>query len=426
MNEGEPVSTSAAPSKGPSPRKTTKRKPKRKNPEEEKMLEKLMQTFKRDVVTKKGTCLVENCRSDQITWRPFNLKKHLRQMHTKEFSKLFTGEVDSEKSAEIELFNVVQDAVALVTVNGMPFSVLNASGMRGFINARIKALHLKGYHVSINRTNIVEEIEKVSKHIENAIKLEMSGKFICLMFDIATKATLSVLGINATYMVGWKVVCRSLGIVQINVRHNAVNLAAIIYEIVAKFGVSLDQVFVLVTDNARNVVNSATVLDLVANSRTNMENNGTNENNSDDIADCCLSDFEEDNDLIGEENDIELQNIMRSSGLLDEIADDIVRSNDSIVAVNHVNCGTHTLQLGVNDGISDSNIGPTMNKAKEICIALRSQVVMIEFRKIAEEKIVPPLPNDTRWNGEYIMVCLNQIQIKYFDVIIYVLFYHSK
>lgn len=59
-------------------------------------------------------------------------------MHNSKFKELFTEEADAEKSAEIELFNVVQDAVELVTVNGMPFSILNSSGMRGFIDARLE------------------------------------------------------------------------------------------------------------------------------------------------------------------------------------------------------------------------------------------------------------------------------------------------
>lgn len=404
-NDNESVLMDVVSQQNISPAKKAKRKPKKKNAEEEKTLERLLQTFQRDTVTKKGSCLIENCRSDQITWRPFNLKRHLKQMHTKEFTKLFVEEVDAEKTAEIELFNVVQDAVELVTVNGMPFSILSSSGMRGFIDARIKALRLNGYLVSINRTNIVEEIDKVSKHIENVIKVEMSRKLICLMFDIATKSTLSVIGINATYMIGWKIVCRSLGIVQVNVRHTAINLAAIIYDILAKFEVSLDRVFVVITDNAKNVVNSAAVLDLVASSRSDSDKN---DNTIDFNADEGLNDYDDD-DFIGEDNENELQNIMRSSELLNDIADDIVRSNDDVVLVNHVNCGTHTLQLAVNDATSDSNIGPIMNKAKEICIAMRSQIVMIEFRKIDQKKIVPPLSNDTRWNGVYIMVNEKQI-----------------
>lgn len=407
MNETSTQNSSVA--KRAKRAKPAKRKPKKKNPEEQKTLERLLQTFQRDVVTKKGNCLVPDCRSANLTWQPYNLKRHLKQMHTQKYNVLFPEEANSEKSAEIELFNAVQDAVELVTVNGMPFSMLSSSGMRGYIDARLKVLRSTGYHISINRSNIVVEIEKVSKHIENEIKAEMAGKLICLMFDIATKATLSVIGINATYMVGWKVVCRSLGIIQVDVRHNAINLAAIIYDVVSKFEVPLDHVFVVVTDNAKNVVNSATILDFIANSRANTNDECEDSNDEDAVADRWLNDEDDDDYLnsIGEENENEIENILRSTGLLNDIADDIIRRNEDIVLVNHINCGTHTLQLGVNDGINDSNIGQIMSKAREICISLRTQVVMIEFRKMTGKKILPPLPNDTRWNGDYIMVSIN-------------------
>lgn len=398
----------SAPKKNPiKPPKVTKpsgkRKPRKKTPEEEKTLQKLMQKFHRDTETKKGECMVENCRSNQISWRPFNLKRHLKQMHAKEFEQLFADEVDAEKAAEIELFNVVKDAVEMVTINGVPFNILSSSGMRGFIEARLKNLRTNGYKISINRSNIIEEIEKDSQYIENQIKLEMAGKYICLMVDVSTETTLSVLGVNAAYMVNWNVVCRSIGIIQINVRHNAINLAEMMYDILAKYEVPLDRVFAIISDNAKNVVNSATVLDLVANSRvTSTDRGNDDEDDSDDMDE--LHDVDE---SIGEENGEELRNILRSAGLmLNGAVGDLLRTNKDIVSINHVNCGTHTLQLGVNDGISDSDIGPIFEEAKEICTTMRTQVVMIEYRKIVGKKTIPPLDNATRWNSRYIMVCV--------------------
>lgn len=253
-----------------------------------KTLDKLMQKFHRDKTDlTKGNCMIKECRSNPITWRPSNLKRHLKQMHAKEYEKLFVDEVNEEKANKIELFNAVQDAVAMITVDGLPFAALDSPGLKGYISARLNALSRFGFKININRKSILDEVEKVSRVIENRISAEMAGRFVCIYFDICTKGTLSVLGVNATYDLDDETVCRSLGIYQINVRHNSVNLANMLYDILIKFSIQLNYVFAMVSDNAKNAVSTADVLDLVATSGCNLSEEGDNdvyfENDYDDV-----------------------------------------------------------------------------------------------------------------------------------------------
>lgn len=60
--------------------------------------------------------------------------------------------------------------------------------------------------------------------IKTRIKKEVNGKTISLMFGVCTIATLSTLGVSATYMAKEKVVCRSLDIIKIEKCHTAVYL----------------------------------------------------------------------------------------------------------------------------------------------------------------------------------------------------------
>lgn len=112
--------------------------------------------------------------------------------------------------------------------------------------------------------------------------------------------------------------------------------------------------------------------------------------------------------FLGEENEAEFQNIANNvhkfDQLLDDLNQEIIRSSDKIAIINHINCGTHTLQLAVNNAIKDSNIDIILNEAKEICNDMRSQVAMIEYRKLNGNKKLPPMENATRWNSRYIMV----------------------
>lgn len=207
---------------------------------------------------------------------------------------------------------------------------------------------------------------------------------------------------NASYDVNDETVCRSLGINQINLRHNAVNLALIVYDILRKFNVLLNYVFAMISDNAKNAVSTADVLDFVASSNVDSNIDSIEETHDD-----TYSQSDED-ELLGDENDIEMKKIMdnahRFDELLDDMSQDIVRTNDKMVHINHINCGTHTLQLAVNDAIKDSNIEDIWSKARQICIDMRTQIVMIEYRKLLGNKKLPPMDNATRWNSRFVMV----------------------
>lgn len=399
--DGDPVSEqhkektakNSEPKKRVVPPKKVQQKPRQRNAEQQKTFDKLLTKFSRDTDSNKAKCLIKDCNSS-VSWRPSNLKRHLKLMHSTHYEKLFVEEVNAEKAARIELFNVIQDAVELVTVNGMPFSLMNSSGMRGFIESRLNALQSSGFKITLNRWNVVDEVEKISKHIENKIKAQMRDKMINLMLDISTQGTLAALGVNANYTVECETVCPSLGIVQINERHNAVNIANMLYDILAQYGVTLDRVFSITTDNGRNVVNSATVLDLIANSNRN-SNQAAEDSNGGHI------DFHESNE---EEIRDVMDNAHDYSTVLNDVANDIIRSNEEIHSINHINCSTHTVQLGINDGLADSNALDVLDEAKEICTTMRTEIVMIEFRKIKGKKILPPMENSTRWNSRYLMV----------------------
>lgn len=377
------------------------RKPRGRTPEQLVEFEKLVSKFNRDLVTNKAKCMIKDCNAQPMLWKPFNLKRHLKLVHSSTFKQLFNEEATREKQFEIDAFNTIQDAVEMVTVNGMPFSLMSSTGMRGFLDARLSPLRSNGIKFTINRWNIVDEVEKVSNHIQNKLKAEMKGKIINIMLDISTNGTLSVLGINASYTNNCETVCPSLGIVKITERHNAVNIADMVCDILAMYGISLDQVFSMTTDNGKNVVNSARVLDMVASSNKN-EN-----------------DFHED---VGydESNDEELENVLNNNcdytDMLNDIAADIVRLNKEIHYVNHIDCSTHTLQLGINDALVESDAVPVFEEAKEICIALRLQIVQIEFDKMDGRKILPPLENSTRWGSRYLMVCSYLRQREYFNL----------
>lgn len=343
-------------------------------------------------------CRIEKCKSSLKCRKPANLKRHISQMHPRQYSKLFPNEVSSQKQAELDAYNSLQDAIEMVTVNGYPFSVFNASGMRGFVKSRVQPLRVQGHVVEINRQTIAKKVAEASDIIRNRIKSELKDKTVSVMFDVCTISTLSTFGVNVTYLENSKVVCRSLGIIKIEERHTAVNLADMLFDLLAKFGIKLEKVFSITTDTARNATNTSQVLNTIMT---------IDEEKSSDI----IFDIEPDDDLdfgIDIENEIELQKIIDEANsltiLAQETAKTFHRENSSIQLINQINCAAHVVQLAVNASLNESNSTELIEKVKKMCLLLRTQVVMISIRKFGSKIILPPLDNATRWNSKYLMV----------------------
>lgn len=389
--------------KKPVPVKTRAPKKRKLRPEDERTLKILSEKFRDG--QDGAVCQVPSCSKTMKCNKPSNLKRHLSKLHPNIYANLFPHEVSEKKQNELEAFNTVQDAIEMVTINGYPFVMLNASGMQGFIKSRLQSIRTAGHSVFINRYEIVKQVAAESQLIKERIAKELKGKTISLMFDVCTIATLSMLGVHAVFMEGEEAIVRSLGTIQIEKRHTSVNLADMVFDILAKFNVTLPQVLSITTDTAKNAIATSEVLNLVV--------NNNDKSDGDSIADDSIFDVDPDDD--GEldfgldiENELELQkvidNLATQTKLVEEMASNIAVQSTSIEVINQINCGTHVLQLAINAAIDESTSKDTIAMVHDMCILLRTQVVMIEVRKLKCKVILPPLDNATRWNSKYTMV----------------------
>lgn len=369
-------------------------------PEDQRTLEILAEKFRSDQCGAK-VCQVPNCKSKPLASdKPSNLKRHLAALHPVLYEDLFPHEVSNKKKAQLDAFNTVQDAIELVTVNGQPFSVLDCSGMKGFIKSRVAALRSEGQNALINRHKIVDEVAKESDLIREYISNEVKGKFISIMFDVCTISTLSMLGVEAVFMKEGEVICRSLGPMIIEERHTSVQLANMLYDIFKQYGISLTNVFSATTDTAKNATATSRVLNSVAIEK--------DDGNFDDTIFDMNPDDDDEYFGIDEQNEAELQKVIQNMAahdqLVEEMTKHIASTNTSLTLINQVNCGTHVTQLSINGAIRESNSLDIIQKVHQMCVLIRTQVVMIELRKMNKQIILPPLDNDTRWNSKYLLV----------------------
>lgn len=347
-------------------------------------------------------CNITDCNSMQSRTTTFYLKRHLKTKHYSIYKKLFEDEVRSHAQHLINAFETKQHAITLVTTNGYPLSLLDKSSFRYLIKPGLDTLAEHGQEVTVNRKVITEYIQQTSDEIRAHIKNELrAARLFSLMFDITTKATLSVLGISASFIFNDTVIVRSLGIIHITKRHNGENIADMVNDNLNSFDASLAQIFAITTDNGSNMIRTTRMINEMLESMdsTNedeIEYVGTSMNGQSD---------EEDNDPIDDDEANERE--QRLMEILNSLTQNITLRNDYIAAIPGIRCCAHTLQLAIHDALNRSNTKRTLGRIKEMCKALRNQVINTEFRRLSPESILPPLDSATRWCSAYVMVNIN-------------------
>lgn len=339
-------------------------------------------------------CKIVDCKTTLSRFTSFYLKRHLRAKHFSVFNKLFEVEVQDEIQQSINAFETKQNALHLVAVDGYPMSLLNKPAFRYLIQLQLDELAIHGHDITINRSLIVDDIEKTSNAVREHIKNELkSVPLLSLLLDIATKSTLSVLGVSVSFSRDDNVTSRALGVIQMTKRHTGDHIAELVQEILNSFDASIEKIYSVTTDNGSNMIKTTRSLNEMVNSlNTDESDNGANDSDVE-------SDNENDNDM--DENEASDE---RFSEIVSEFTHNLTIQNDYIAVITEIRCCAHTLQLAIHDSLERSNARRVLARAREMCKSLRSQVINIEFRRISPSTILPPLDVVTRWCSEFIMV----------------------
>lgn len=347
-------------------------------------------------------CLIRDCKTTFKRWKSYNQKRHLKNHHASIYKKLYLAEIDALKKLKLMAIEVLFDAVELTTINGQPFAILNASSIKNLFGFKLQELRQKGFRMTINRETIAEDIDTISQEIREIIKKEVNGKHICLALDTCTKGILSVLAINIQFMHDEKVISRSLGVIEMTNRHTAVNMSQIIAECLEKYGIPISKVKACVTDNAENMVLTRKILNRLALGfmlADQLQNN--DDSNGEDSSDVEFNTHTN-------EDEEEMNNIMNGTGdyesLMREVTAEFTREYGTMIWVNPIPCGNHTINLAIGDAMRATNADSVIDHVHELSKTLRTKVVQAKLRQAKIKIPLPPLNNTTRWNSEYRMV----------------------
>lgn len=342
--------------------------------------------------------------------KKWNLKKHLKTVHTEFYYKF----IDPEKQLEYVMKRLVklQCFCEIVTINGRPFQYLLDSGFQRSIESDMKLLKETGHGITIDKnfTEIKEYINKIAEKLSKEFSRLFDGRYISLMLDVGSKNNNSVLGISAQYIDKCKPIIHTIGMTVLNESHKSQNLSKKTNDCLKSFDIQCDHVISMTTDNAYNMIamirnfddlvqeeheNDSNV-DMIGLGISSLDVNVPLTENQMNAVIQNLVDMDELNQVINDEDDF--------TDLFEEVIGDISKSTNLVFTIR---CGAHTIQLMVLDGIKKSNFRSIVILAKYIAKKLRTDKFKFEARDAGFDYKVPHVSCTTRWNSDYIMVSRN-------------------
>lgn len=335
--------------------------------------------FLYDIQTNKSKCILMKkkgvCNSKIGGKRIFNLKRHLSNVHKDYKAKI----IENDFELNVSETNILNILVELMTINGRPFTMFNDSGFQKLYHLFIQLIErsFNGLNFNINIPKIKNQMQDISIKMRKQIVAETKNLIPSIMVDIATTNNRSILGINMQYVLNKKIIVRTLKMARLTESHTGEYVARIIEETLNEFEIPVRRIYSLNTDNGRNMLRSARLLD-------------------------GLASMEEEEIIHGELTVDQIDEEFFHQLLKDaeQIFFDKFDIADFVVSLR---CGAHTFQLAMNDAISMSpRTAFLIEKGRNVVKKLRTPNII---KKIMEKKLnLPILDNETRWNGKFSMV----------------------
>lgn len=200
--------------------------------------------------------------------------------------------------------------------------------------------------------------------------------------------------------------------IELTDRHKGPYLATVVENLLTTYGISLKQIHTATTDGAKNMANTVRHMTLNANvegERNEHQSHSGSDAESDEAiySDGAMTN-ESDDDRMELENEIELNNELNNDEryveLVTEMTGNLRDRNNLLSLINHVKCCTHATQLPVNKALDGSEAKEVVLDVRDMVKALRTEIINIEFRKLAPGCILPRAYVETRWNSDYLMV----------------------
>lgn len=323
--------------------------------------------------------------------------RHVRLNHNDFFIEIQNNKKEKQNDCSYEEFeirvkvkpdDIWNACVDLVTINGLPLSVVEFTAFKKILEPYVISLKRHGVDLIINRHNIREKIEKRAKSVKEVIVSEARNKLVCVMIDIASRYNRSVLGVNISYFHDGKTRTRTIGMHTLRFSQTARNLKELIKKNLLDFSIKLDeQVISVTTDNGKNMIKTIALF-------------------NDDLPDGLQNEPDLNTDSEDEEH---IDNSIFDDDYYEKLISEVRTLFHEInhkCLIHGVSCAAHCINLVVSHAVKQS---PETSKLIERCRILAKKLRTPTFRALlnAGGFNMAKIDVATRWNSIYTMVIEN-------------------
>lgn len=293
--------------------------------------------------------------------------------------------------------NDIMDACAeLITVHGLPLSVVEYPAFKRLLHPYVVALQMKGVDLSINKNTIKKHIANRTNEVKKIISSETKNKMVSLMIDIASRYNRSVLGVTIAYMHGGEICVRTISMHVLKASHTGAHIRDLLKNILADYGIRLAQIVSITTDNGSNMLKAIALLDNLYQNKKASNIDQTTQNQPGQSE----STGNEDEDEYYINTDIFDEEYYRN--LLSEVESEFETTCSSDL-IHGIPCAAHCIDLVVSHAVDTSpEIVRLLKKCRTLAKTLRTPTLRAKLK--AENFNMAMIDVSTRWNSVYTMV----------------------
>lgn len=263
--------------------------------------------------------------------------------------------------------------IDLVVQNCLPLIMFSQPAFQNLIGEMARKFNIPLDRRNIRRI-IIEEAEKKKEELRNAL----SGQYLFLKMDAATRHRVNYFAINVRYCTGdGKMITNTLAVKDTKAKHDSNFLQSLIEKVLKDFNIDKDNIISIVTDNASNMVKTIEKLNESQEADSSEE---SRESTDDNTALMTEADQEQ----------------------TDESLDDVAEEASKLCKIRHMRCAVHTLQLAIRDGLKDRHAANLIGKLRQVAVAARTPKIDAIVKRRSGKGFI--LDQATRWGSTYLMV----------------------
>lgn len=327
--------------------------------------------------------------------------RHLKRVHPDLATAIDANKKQQNSTDLIEIRakaepSKIWNAVAHMIIFGaIPFAILLSKGFRFLMEPFAAALKNAGLNSTMDDIHLQKFIGEKANELKKIISSEAKNNMICLLLDIASRFNRSILGVNIVYWFDGKKHTRSIGMHTLKVSQTGQNLLDIIKRMLSELDISLDQVFSVTSDNGKNMIKVAKLLEQELLDRHDQSDN---DENSEVEQECNAFESDSDNDEIF---DPDIFNDEYFRDLLSNLRNEFSCSYSSLFT--GISCAAHGLHLVVHDAIKAcTEIASLIENCRSLVKKLRTPKLRGELLKRKQKMAV--IDVKTRWSSMFNMV----------------------